>query len=105
MSTGFHPCPEKRNARGTWGTWTRLRGTFHQPARNGLMKVDRTGNGHVRPQIFESRLLQRAIGRDVERIGFAEETLEFQPLEIEERALLHAGDADALLPVLRRDDM
>src|ERR1700722_7554422 len=75
------------------------------PARHGLAVVERAGHGHVGLEIFEAGLLQCAIGRDVEGIGFAEQPLQLQPFEIDVDAAPHAFGSDPAMAALGVDDV
>src|SRR4051794_7280783 len=72
--------------------------SLDHPAGDGLVEIERARHGHMRLEVFETGLLQRPIGRNIKRVGFAEQPLELPLLEIDVDAAPHAFDADALMP-------
>src|ERR1700761_8888118 len=93
--------PVATGRRGQWGRTTPLRLPtamellpLDNPAVDGLVEIERARHGHMRLLIFEAGLLQGAVGRHVEGVGFAEQPLQLQPLEIEINRETDAGRAD-----------
>ena len=79
--------------------------SIDHPAIHRLVKVERAGDGHVRLDVLETCLLERAVRRHIERIGLAEELLQLEKLEIQFDGLSHALCADTLLALWGIDDV
>src|SRR4051794_24134211 len=60
-----------------------LRLALQYPARDRLVVVERPRHRHVRLDVGEAGARERAIRRHVERVGFTEESLDLEDVEVD----------------------
>ena len=61
------------------------------------MEIERSGNRHVRLDVYKTSPLEGAIGRDVKCIGLAEKLLELERLKVEFHAQFNAPCSDSTI--------
>src|SRR3954452_19461944 len=90
---------------GTEGYQSGLRLALQYPARDRLVVVERPRHGHMRLDVGEAGARERAIRRHVERVGFTEESLDVEDVEIDRGGSPHTLRAVAGAASLRLDDV